>query len=215
MADNAMSRSDALIERHSARLDAAARHPLLRAMGCGSIGTDTFIRYLAHEGAFVRIAARANGYLVWQAPDWAAAKGHAHVLADLVGPQEEYFSSIGIRTAVESLENSPGPLGRHVLAAQREGYGAVVACFCAAETLYARWCIGAPQDAGRTRDVDQWIRLHTARAFTASVAFWHSRVDALGETEFDDRQLDRWFGGMLDAEDAFHDLPLQSGEVSS
>lgn len=204
-----MSQFAALRGRLQGRIDASARHPLLASMGDGTVDPHVFRRYLIREGAFVRFAARTSGYLVWRAPDWEAVTRHSAILTDLTGVQDGYFTNRGIGEAVNALSGDPGPLGTLVSVAENSGYGAVVACMCAAETLYAQWCAAAPPSTGRAPDVTSWIRMHTSDTFTASAAFWQAQIDAIDADELTDDQLDMWFVRMLDAEDAFHDLPLQ------
>jgi thiaminase/transcriptional activator TenA len=201
-----------LAERCAERLEASAAHPLLRAMADGDVTPDMFARYLVREGAFVRTAARLTGYLVWRAPDWPTATQHAHALAGLVGEQSNYFADATGDASIATLTDRPGPLDHQLATAiEQGGYPAVVTCFAAAETLYAGWCAAAVSRPGtrRASDVDRWIRLHTEPAFMASVALLQHRVDAIPVDDADDEQLDRWFVGMLDAEDAFHNLPLE------
>lgn len=204
-----MSRFTGLRTRLHNRIDASAEHPLLACMAEGTVTPDVFRRYLIREGAFVRVAARTSGYLVWRAPDWEAVTRHSAILADLTGVQDAYFTDRGVGDAVNALSGDPGPLGTLIGVAENTGYGAVVACMCAAETLYAQWCAAAPPHTGGAPDVTAWIRMHTSDTFTASAAFWQAQVDAIDTGELTDDQLDMWFIRMLDAEDAFHDLPLQ------
>jgi thiaminase/transcriptional activator TenA len=205
-----MSRSAALTERHAAALDVAARHPLLAAMTDGSVSPAVFARYLTFEGVFVRTAARTAGYLVWQAPAWDDAARHAQTLAGLVGEQAAYFTATGADASIDVLAADPGPLGRHVASAVAEGgYGAAVSCFAAAETLYENWCRSAAATAPpRAIDVQRWISLHTSPGFVAGARFLRSCIDKIPSSELPDAELDRWFGGMLAAENDFHSLPM-------
>lgn len=203
-------RSAALVARCSGELDASAAVPLLARMADGTLDDDAFGRYLAIEQAFVRTAARLAGYCLWQQPEWTRAERHAAAVADLVGPQSRYFERLLATRPVD--EATRGDLLRRasvlegaVTAALDEGgYAGVVTSLAAAETLYLRWCTDAAgQPVARPADVQEWIDLHVTDGFCSQVAFLHQLVDEL-PGDVTDAQLDRWFVGMLRAEDAFH-----------
>ena len=203
-------RAAALVDRCAGALDASAQVPLLAAMADGTIADDAFARYLAIEHAFVRTAARLAGYCLWQQPEWSRAERHAEAVVDLVGPQSRYFERLLATRPVDEA-GLPAVLARAsvleatVTAALDEGgYAGVVTSLAAAETLYLRWCARAADRAvPRPDDVQRWIDLHVADGFRAQVAFLHQLVDELPD-DVTDAQLDRWFVGMLRAEDAFH-----------
>lgn len=204
-----MTRSAGLLARCAEDLAAAAGRPLLCAMAEGTVTDAVFSRYLAIEGRFVGTAVRLVEMVLADEADPGARVELTRIHADLVGPQTRYFTDLADRTA-------PGPDGCDPLSeyalglADRHGASAVAVCLSAAETLYASWCSEASaRDIVRAEAVQQWIDLHATTAFGAQAAFWRSLVDRIPIAEADDATLDDWFAGMLAAENAFHDLPLE------
>ena len=203
-------RAAALVARCSDGLDASASVPLLARMADGTIDDADFGRYLAIEQAFVRTAARLAGYCLWQQPEWSRAERHADAVADLVGPQSRYFERllatrpVDDATSTDLLRRASVLEGAVTAALDEGGYAGVVTSLAAAETLYLRWCTrAAEREVPRPGDVQRWIDLHVTDGFRSQVAFLHQLVDELPD-DVTDAQLDRWFAGMLRAEDAFH-----------
>lgn len=215
-------RAAALFERCEAELDRSASVRLLRELSSGEVGAEAFGRYLAVEHDFVRTAARLAGYCLWQQPDWSLAERHAHAVADLVGPQDQYFAELQGAWPVDEatlpavLERASCLRAAVELALDEGGYAGVVTSLATAETLYLRWCTEAAALAvERPPAVQDWIDLHVSDGFRSQVAFLHEVVDRLPPT-VDDDQLDRWCVAMLAAEDAFHgSAHLDAAEASS
>lgn len=204
-------RSDRLLESSREALERSARARFVAEATDGTIAADAFARYLAIEERFVRTAARVAGYSLWAQPDWETAEKHARTVADLVGPQLDYFRAVRGRWPadaglVNDAVEASAPLSAYVLELTgREGYWAAVTCMFAAESLYARWCAAAMSTtAARSTDLEAWIALHTEAAFVEQVEMLASLVDTMPAT-IDDERAAAWFGGMLAAEDVFHD----------
>lgn len=207
------SRSAALVARCDDDLRRSASVRLITELTDGTVEAETFGRYLVAEHDFVRTAARLAGYCLWQQPDWPLAARHAATVADLVGPQEDYFAGLRAEWPVDDAAAAAVLADASVLrttvtvALAEGGYPAVVASLAAAETLYLRWCTAAASaSVARPAAVQRWIDLHVDPAFAAQVAFLHELLDDL-PAPVTDAELDRWFRAMLVAEDAFHASP--------
>jgi thiaminase/transcriptional activator TenA len=206
------ARSAGLVARHASLLDEACAVRFIREAVEGTLGAADFARYLLVEEAFVLTATRVLGRVIWESGDWDSVLPHARSLTNLVTEQRDYFARLRGRWPVPAGTAEP-TLGRaavlsDVVLAQvgSGGRPAAVAGMFAAETMYARWCAAAAATpARRTADLQEWIDLHTEPAFLAQVDALRADIDALDQSGADDAELDRWFGGVLQAEIIFHD----------
>ncbi|MFB4298347.1 TenA family protein [Actinomadura sp. NTSP31] len=204
-----MTRSRRLLDACSATMDRALAMRFAEEVGSGTIGTQEYADYLEIEASFVATAARLHGLAVWDAPDWTAMERNARAVHALTTEQADYFRAA---LAAWPVRARPGVAERarvlsdFALAAAREGgYGAVTTVLFAAESLYLAWCTRARQEGGAPPGpIADWVALHANEAFREGVDALARQVDALPGTVPDDL-LVRWFGGMLEAEIAFHD----------
>lgn len=211
------ARSAALVARGEAALARSCRVRFIGEATAGTLADDAFALYLLVEEAFVLTASRAAGFLVSTHSTWAALMPQATTLWNLVTTQREYFAALRERwpapPGAERVEQQAQALSGYVLDRMRlDGAPGVVTAMFAAETLYLRWCTpAAAAEADRAPDLQAWIDLHTSAAFGAQVAALAAEVDALDEGAVTDADLDRWFTGMLAAEDVFHDAVYHAG----
>jgi thiaminase/transcriptional activator TenA len=204
------SRSRRLLSAWAPELDRALGMRFVREVGSGTISEAAYANYLLAEEGFVLTAARLHGLAVWDAPSWAAARRNGLAVHALVTEQAEYFrcarAAWPVPARARAELDAPDPLSAFALdAARAGGYPAIMTVLFAAETLYLTWCTramdGGSVTAGPVRD---WVALHAAEPFRAGVAALAEQVDRIPPA-VPDTALDRWFGGMLDAEVAFHD----------
>jgi thiaminase/transcriptional activator TenA len=208
-----MSRSAALIERQQKKLAAAREAKFVTDSIDGTLSDGDFRRYLVIEEAFVLTAVRVLGLVVAESESLDDALDHVLSLSNLVGEQRQYFADLRSRfpyegDVAELVENS-SVLSDYALELAREGgrAAALVGMF-AAESLYLSWCREAMTvDADREPALQDWIEMHTQPSFVAQVQALAREVDAMPDA-IDDATLDDWFGGMLDAEIAFHDAAI-------
>jgi thiaminase/transcriptional activator TenA len=205
-----MSRSAALIERQRKKLAAARAAKFVTDSIDGTLSDGDFRRYLVIEEAFVLTAVRVLGLVVAESESLDDALDHVISLSNLVGEQRGYFADLRSRFPYEGdiaelVENS-SVLSDYALELAREsGRAAALVGMFAAESLYLSWCREAMTvDADREPALQDWIEMHTQPSFVAQVQGLAREVDAM-PAAIDDATLDDWFGGMLDAEIAFHD----------
>lgn len=204
-----MTRSRRLLDACSATMERALAMRFVQEVGTGAIGDQEYADYLEIEASFVATAARLHGLAVWDAPDWTAMERNARAVHALTTEQADYFRAA---RAAWPVEARPGAAERarilsdFALAAAREGgYGAVTTVLFAAESLYLAWCTRAHAGGGApSGPIADWVALHATAAFREGVDALARQVDALPESVPDDLLI-RWFGGMLEAEIAFHD----------
>jgi thiaminase/transcriptional activator TenA len=208
----AASRSAALVARHAALLDEACDVRFVREAVEGTMGAADFARYLLVEEAFVLTATRVLGRVIWESGDWDSVLPHARSLTNLVTEQRDYFARLRGRWAVPPGTAEPTLRRAAVLSdvvltqVGSGGRAAAVAGMFAAETMYARWCASAAATpTRRTDDLQAWIDLHTAPAFLAQVDALGADIDRLHPGDAGNAELDRWFGGVLQAEIIFHE----------
>jgi thiaminase/transcriptional activator TenA len=205
----AVTRSRRLLGACSETMERALAMRFAEDVGEGTIGDQEYADYLEIEASFVATAARLHGLAVWDAPDWTAMERNARAVHALTTEQAGYF---GAARAAWPVQARPGAAERgrilsdFALAAAREGgYAAVMTVLFAAESLYLAWCTRAREKGGAPfGPIADWIALHAGDAFAEGVDALARQVDALPASVPDDA-LVRWFGGMLEAEIAFHD----------
>lgn len=203
-----MTRSQELVERQQSNLTAAQQVRFIVESTDGSLSDEDFRRYLVIEGAFVLTAVRILGLVVAESTSLDDASDHVMSMSNLVGEQRAYFA--GLREQfpydgnTEELIDSSSVLSRYALGlAQHEGRNAALVAMFAAETLYLSWCRRAMTiSTEREPALQEWIAMHTRPAFAAQVDALAREVDRMDAV--DDSTLDRWFEGMLAAENEFH-----------
>jgi thiaminase (transcriptional activator TenA) len=205
-----MSRSAALIERQQKKLAAAREAKFITDAIDGTLSDGDFRRYLVIEEAFVLTAVRVLGLVVAESESLDDALDHVISLSNLVGEQREYFADLRSRYPYEGdvaeLVEKSSVLSDYALElARARGRAAALVGMFAAESLYLSWCREAMAVAAdREPALQDWIEMHTQPSFVAQVHGLAREVDAMPDS-IDDATLDDWFGGMLDAEIAFHD----------
>ncbi|GLY90787.1 TenA family protein [Actinoallomurus iriomotensis] len=203
------SRSAWLLDACAATMERALGMRFVEEVTAGTIGDAAYADYLAIEESFVETAARLHGLAVWDAPDRTALERNARAVHALTTEQADYFRTARAAWPVPARPDAAGRaavLSEFALAAAREGgYRAVMTVLFAAESLYSTWCTRAHErgdvPAGPIAD---WVSLHAGAEFRAGVTALAAQVDAL-PADIPDEHLIRWFGGMLEAEIAFHD----------
>jgi thiaminase/transcriptional activator TenA len=204
-----VTRSQALVERQQPNLAAAQQVRFIVQSTDGSLSDEDFRRYLVIEEAFVLTAVRILGLVVAESTSLDDASDHVMSMSNLVGEQRAYFAGLREKFPfdgnTEELIASSSVLSRYALGlAQHEGRNAALVAMFAAETLYLSWCRTAMESsAEREPALQEWIAMHTRTAFAAQVAALAHEVDRMDAV--DDETLDRWFEGMLAAENEFHD----------
>lgn len=205
-----MSRSDALLERQRHKLAAARAAKFVTDATVGTLSDSDFRRYLVIEEAFVLTAVRVLGFVVAESESLDDALDHVISLSNLVGEQRRYFAELRSRYPYEGdvaeLVEKSSVLSDYVLElARARGRAAALVGMFAAESMYLSWCREAMAVvANRAPALQDWIEMHTRPSFAAQVRALAREVDVL-PAAIDDATLDDWFGGMLDAEIAFHD----------
>lgn len=199
-----------LLERQADRLEASRQVRFVRECTEGTIAPETFARYVLIKEAFVVTAARVAGFMVYAHDEWDGIGRHATTLHSLMTKQRAYFAELRGRWPVdersEEVLEASRVLSDYVLhlVAHSGVPGATVAMF-GAETLYQSWCRRAVElGHEREPDLQAWLDLHLLDSFSAQVATLAAEIDALDPAVVPDDQLDAWYTGMLDAEDAFH-----------
>ncbi|TDD71783.1 TenA family protein [Actinomadura rubrisoli] len=204
-----MTRSHRLLDACAATMGRALDMRFAREVGQGTIGDQEYADYLEIEASFVATAARLHGLAVWDAPNWTAMERNARAVHALTTEQADYFRAARaawpVQARAEAVQRA-GILSEFALAAAREGgYPAVMTVLFAAESLYLTWCTRAHKEGGvPSGPVADWVALHADEAFRKGVDALAQEVDAL-PADVPDELLVRWFGGMLEAEIAFHD----------
>ncbi|MFI7169438.1 TenA family protein [Rhodococcoides fascians] len=204
-----MTRSQQLVERQQPNLAAAQQVRFIVESTDGSLSDEDFRRYLVIEEAFVLTAVRILGLVVAESTSLDDASDHVMSMSNLVGEQRAYFAGLREKFPfdgnTEELIASSSALSDYALGlAQREGRSAALVAMFAAETLYLSWCRTALTfSTEREPALQEWIAMHTRSAFAAQVDALAHEVDRMDAV--DDETLDRWFEGMLAAENEFHD----------
>lgn len=204
------TRSARLLERQADRLQRSREVPFVTECTAGTIAPETFARYVMIEEAFVITAARVAGFMVYSHDEWDGIGRHATTLHSLMTKQRAYFAELRGRWPVDErateVLDASRVLSDYVLdlVAAAGVPGATVAMF-GAETLYQSWCARAVElGHEREPDLQAWLDLHVLDTFSAQVATLAGEIDAMDPRLVPDEQLDAWYVGMLDAEDAFH-----------
>jgi len=210
-----VSRSAQLLSAQAKALDRALAMRFVREVHAGTISDQAYANYLYLEAGFVVTAARLHGFAAWDAPSWPAVRRNGVALHALVTEQAEYFRAARAGWPVPAKLGAAASRRAHRLskfaldAARAGGYPAIMTVLFAAETLYLTWCTRANQAGsvppGPVRD---WLALHAAEPFRAGVAALAEQVDLIPPTVADPT-LAEWFGGMLEAEIAFHDAVFE------
>lgn len=205
-----MTRSTSLVDRQQRALTESRQVRFIANSIEGTLSSSDFRRYLVIEEAFVLTAVRILGVVVAESESLDDAFDHVISMSNLVGEQREYFAALRTRFPydgdVAALVESSSVLSSYALGLAREhGRSAALVGMFAAESLYLSWCREAMAvDADREPALQEWIEMHTRPAFVAQVEALAREVDAMPDS-VSDAELDRWFSGMLTAENEFHD----------
>lgn len=197
--------AEQLAARCAARLESSAGHRLFGELTAGSTPEPVWRTYLALETDFVRWVAETYEWcLAAVEPAGEAASFFAAAMVDLRAVQLPLLERLG---GLGLPSRRAEPLRRHITAARNEGgVPAILACMCAAETLYETWCTRAvAADVSRPAVQQEWIGLHAAPAFRRGRVRLGRALEECAGSE----RLDGWFVGMLDAEDSFHTLAFE------
>ena len=204
-----MTRSQRLLEACSGTMERALSMRFVQDVARGSIGDQEYADYLEIEASFVATAARLHGLAVWDAPDWTAMERNTRAAHALITEQADYFRSARAAWPVPARGGAAqraAILSQFAVDAAREGgYPAVMTVMFAAESLYLAWCTRAHEGGGvPSGPIADWVALHADASFRDGVQALAQEVDAV-PADVTDERLRRWFGGMLEAEIAFHD----------
>lgn len=177
-------------------------------------------RYLVNEYAFVETAIAIFGYALVKAPDMAARRQVARIIAGLVEDQVPYFEKAFAALNMEeadwrgaSLPPKAAMLRDGMLGyAAHGGFAEVATAMLAAEWTYHTWCARADRRPSGNPVLRDWVRLHAEPAFAAQAAWLRSVVDDIGANAGpnDRRRLVDVFATALELEIHFHDAPFDT-----
>lgn len=182
-----MSQSQEILAGARLQWQLALDSPLIKAMSDGTIDAATFARYRAREFQFVHAAVRMRAAAIVHAPSRRAIQGHYAALTSLLGEHavrlEEDTSVLGLGVAARLDEGNGDAANqlvrRSVAIAVAGGYGDILCCLLASESLYEYWCGRAQPGPNALPELVRWITLHTSARFKEEVAFVRGEVDEL------------------------------------
>ncbi|MFT8593385.1 MAG: hypothetical protein ABF747_07245 [Bifidobacterium sp.] len=212
-----MTRARQLLMNCSEAFDRSRSCRFIKDASSGQLDSQVWQSYIAHELRFVCTVQGLMGELIVAAPrhrieDWRG------IIADLRDVQLPYLAGLLNLSAKEvSGLKSDDILSGHVTKiVGAGGYPAFASSMFAAENLYQQWCYTAWKQHRTTRfpALHDWIGMHVNSDFHRSVSFWNESVNEIDD-RIQDRRLETWCNGMLEAESDFHDSAYGPGSSRS